>query len=158
MNKQIELIQGKRWLNNLVRDINANYALTLNFADTMVEAQEYEKDREKAERIIGHGLLRLCKKIGTNRNPANLLRIVVIERGKKSKQLHAHLALRLEGYDLDEAHKLIFECWTATKGASKALSRFDCQRIYGNGWEGYLGKTITHAGFNEYDDKNSRTV
>ena len=68
-------------------------------------------------------------------------------------QLHAHMALRLEGYDLDEAHKLIFECWTATKGASKALSRFDCQRIYGNGWEGYLGKTITHAGFNEYDEK-----
>jgi hypothetical protein len=158
MNKETELIQGKRWLNNLVRGIKANYALTLNFEDTMIDLKDDYKDREKAQRIIGHGLLRLCKKAGTNRKPADLLRVVIIERGHTTRQLHAHIALRLDGYDEAQAHKLVFDCWAATNGASKAIDRFNCQRIYGNGWEGYLGKTMTHEGFNAYDDKNSRLV
>ena len=158
MNKQTELIHGKRWLNNLIQGIKANYAITLNFEDTMNELKDDYKDRHKAQRIIAHGLLNLCKKAGTNRNPANLLRVVVTERGNKTKQLHAHIALRLDGYNEDDAHKLIFECWAATKGASKAMGRFECKRIYSTGWNGYLGKNITHTGFEDYDDINTRLV
>ena len=158
MNKQTELIQGKRWLHNLIQDIHANHAVTLNFEDTMNEIKDDYKDRAKAQRTIKHGLLRLCKKAGTIRNPANICRVVVIERGKQSKQLHAHIALRLDGYDEQEAHKLIFDCWAATKGASKLESRFKCERIYSTGWNGYLGKNITHTGFEDYDDINTRLV